>query len=109
MERIELDVYAARDADGWWSHPGIPDFEEDVEKYREWREEQALEISYTYLESESPDHPSYVAYFDFGNPQVRDWNPEPPRDPRGGWRVFSIHDTDYGPIFVWARRSAPAP
>lgn len=92
----------ARDKDGWWSHPGIPDFDEDAELWDAWKAAQGLETKYVMLESESDDHPAYVAYFDKADPTVAEWAPTPPAG--DGWFTFSIHDTEDGPAWVWARR-----
>lgn len=109
MEPIELFVPFQRDKDGWWDNPAIPDFDEDYAAYKKWKEDQGIETAYTFLESEDPSHPSYIAYYENEDPQVRDWNPEPPvNDParglNGRWCTFLISDTEDGPVWVWARR-----
>ena len=92
-----------RDKDGWWSHPDIPEFDEgDEAKYRQWVSDQGLTTFYRMLEDESDEHPAYVSYFDNADPDVSAWNPEPPFG--DGWFPLSIHDTEDGPIFVWATR-----
>jgi hypothetical protein len=91
-----------RDVDGWWSHPGIPDFGEDANAYRSWIDAQGLDIKYTMLEDEPDDHPAYQSYFEDDTPNVAGWNVEPPKG--DGWFTLSIHDTDDGPVWVWARR-----
>lgn len=92
-----------RDESGWWSHPGIPDFDESAERYYAWKAEQGLETRHVELDSERDDHPVYVAYFENGDGDVTDWNPTPPPASEG-WFTLSIHDTEDGPIWVWARR-----
>jgi hypothetical protein len=91
-----------RDADGAWSHPGIPNFDEDAKAYKRWLAEQGLEISYKYLESEDGDHPVYVSYFEDENPSFVAWEPTPPEG--AGWFTLAIYETEDGPVWVWTRR-----
>lgn len=95
-----------RDELGFWSHPDIPDFDEDGQAYRAWLKHQGLETSFASLESEDDDHPVYKSYYhdDDPDPSVAGWNPDPPKGE--GWFVLSIHDTEDGPYYVWARRVA---
>jgi hypothetical protein len=93
-----------RDAEGWWSHPGIPDFDEDHAAYKAWLEAQGLDIKYTLLDDEDDEHPVRQSYFDNEDTGVSAWEVAPPRGE--GWFVLSIHDTEDGPVWVWARRVA---
>lgn len=93
-----------RDRDGWWSHPGIPDFSEDVKAFNAWLEEQGLEVTHKMLESEGESHPVYVSYFENEDTNITAWEPTEPAG--AGWFTFSIHDTEDGPAYVWARRRA---
>lgn len=95
-------VPVARDAKGWWSHPGIPDFGEDVDAYKAWLAAQGLMTAYAGLESEDCTHPAYVAYYDHSSDSIADWTPSPPAGE--GWFTASIHDSDDGPYWVWVRR-----
>lgn len=92
----------ARDADGYWTHPGIPDFEEDHAAWKAWREDQGLEAQYASLESEPDTHPAYISYYENSGIDISEWNPEPPAG--DGWFTASIHDTDDGPVWFWVRR-----
>jgi hypothetical protein len=96
-----MDV--VRDKDGWWSHPGIPDFGEDMARYKAWLAAQGLETTFKMLEYEPDTHPVWQAYFDEGSTDVSAWTPPPPQGE--GWFTFSIHDTEDGPVWVWARRN----
>jgi len=91
-----------RDADGWWTHPGIPDFDEDHEAYKAWLAAQGLEVTHACLEFEDETHPAYVSYYDNDTANVAGWNPEPMGE---GWFTLSIHDTEDGPYWVWGRRA----
>lgn len=106
MKQIMLNTPVIRDENGYWSHPDIPDFEEDQAAWKEWKEAQGIELTFDSLESESDDNPAYIAYYEKEEAQVRDWQPDSPENEpgKGDWHTFSIHDTDDGPIWVWARR-----
>jgi hypothetical protein len=90
-----------RDENGWWSHPAIPNFDEDVDSYLAWVKAVGLEMKYKALESD-PDHPLYNAWFEEGECNASSWEPEEPTG--DGWFTFSIHDSEDGPIWAWARR-----
>lgn len=93
---------ARRDDDGWYCHPGLPDFDEDLQAYKAWLLAQGLETCFESLESEDDNHPAYVAYYDESACHVRDWTCELPAGE--GWFILSIHDSEDGPQWVWARR-----
>ncbi|MGI4846178.1 MAG: hypothetical protein ACRYF7_23050 [Janthinobacterium lividum] len=92
-----------RDENGWWSHPGIPDCGDDIKAWHAWLEEQGLMTTYKMLEDE-PDHPLHEAWFDRGESNMASWAPMPPKG--DDWFTLSIHDTEDGPAWVWARRVA---
>jgi hypothetical protein len=91
-----------RDKDGWWSHPGIPNFDEDYKSFNGWVKALGLEATYKALQSEDDTHPVYISYFALEEPSFAAWEPTPPVGE--GWFTFSIHDTEDGPVWVWARR-----
>ncbi|TFW15917.1 hypothetical protein [Duganella callida] len=93
---------AQRDDDGWYWHPGLPDFEEDHRAYAAWMLEQGLEYRFDSLEDERDDHPAAIAYYEQNACHVRDWYCEPPAGE--GWFTLSIHDSESGPQWVWVRR-----
>lgn len=103
---IEIDVPLARDEGGWWTNPGVPDFGEDVTAWKDWIEAQQLEIRYDMLEDEDLDHPAYVAYYDQGENSVAEWDARSPQRAREGWHTLSIHDSEDGPVWVFARRQS---
>jgi hypothetical protein len=94
----------ARDENGWWSHPGIPDFEEDQAAFNVWMVDQGLESTYKLLTDEPDDHLAYIAYFEHESASCTGWEPQAPLGE--GWFTFSIHDTEDGPAWVWVRRTA---
>lgn len=92
-----------RDATGEWAHPDLPAFDEgDGAKYRAWLAAQGLEVTSSYLESEGPDHPAYVAYFERDDASFCEWLPARPEGE--GWFTLAITDTEDGPAWLWARR-----
>ena len=96
-----------RDAEGWYLHPDMPEFNEDQEaEYRAWLAAQGLETAYATLCGEDDKHPAYIVYFDQAGTDVSDWHPEEPAG--DGWFTLSIHDSEDGPYWVWARRPATA-
>lgn len=103
MKLIE-PVAVERDTDGFWSHPEIPDFDEDAVAMKAWCDAQGLEFWHAELENEDDDHPAYVSYFDNESASVAEWNPEGPMG--ADWFTFSIHDTEDGPMWYWARRTS---
>lgn len=103
---IDLDVPVVRDEMGHWSNPAIPDFDGDADACRAWLLEQGLETMSDCLEVEDIDHPVYVSYYDEGDTNISEWECAPV--PGQGWHTFSIHDTEDGPVWVWARRAGAA-
>lgn len=100
-------VPVERDAEGYWSHPGLPDLNEgQEEEYRAWLAAQGLEIKYASLDDEDDTHPSYISYFDESGHDMSGWHPAAPAG--DGWFTLSIHDTESGPQWHWARRLAGA-
>ncbi len=96
-----------RDAEGWYRHPDMPEFDEDQEmEFRVWLAAQGLRITCAALEAEANTHPAHIAYFEQGGTDVSDWNPAPPAG--DGWFTLSIHDSDDGPYWVWGRRMPAA-
>lgn len=102
QQELIQPVAVERDADGYWTHPGLPNFGEDYSASREWMGAQGLDYSRRFLEDESEDHPAYVAYYERECAGAVGWNPEQPAG--DGWFTLSIHDTEDGPVWVWVRR-----
>lgn len=94
-----------RDACGHWTHPDVPDFDEDAGAYATWLKEQQLTTSTVWLESEAADHPAYVSYFDNENGDISAWQPTPPTG--DGWFLLAIFETEDGPVATFARREEP--
>lgn len=95
-------VEPVRDECGHWWHPGIPDFDEDMDAYAAWLNEQQLTTSTVWLESEDVDHPAYVSYFDNGDGDISTWQPAAP--PGEGWFLLGIFDTEDGPAATFVKR-----
>ena len=92
-----------RDDDGWYGHPGLPDFDEgQCQEYKAWLLAQGLDTRFHSLESEDDTHQAYAAYYEQSECHVREWFDEQPAGE--GWFTLSIHDSEDGPQWVWARR-----
>ena len=108
MTKLIQPVEIVRDQDGYGYHPDEPDFEEGQEQeFRDWIASQGLEIKLSRLEDEHESHPAYNRYFEIGDADIHEWEASPPAGE--GWFTLSIHDTDDGPVWVWARRIADKP
>lgn len=97
-----------RDADGYWTHPAFPSFDEGQSAAASaWYKSQQLETSVAYLESDDDAQPSCVSYWgdDDAGIDISAW--QPPKPKGWGWFILSIHDTeDWGPVCVWVRHSS---
>jgi hypothetical protein len=104
---IPLDVTVLRDTrDGSWANPGIPDIGEgDWDAWKAWTRDQGLELHVEHLEDEPDDNQAKINYFECESADYSGWQAEaPPADKYGKWHTFSIHDTEDGPCWVFARR-----
>ncbi len=93
-----------RDEMGFWAHPAWPDDDECEESIPlSWFAERGLQVRCFDFESDAPEE-LQDAWLELGEYDCSKWEPSKPGG--DGWFVFSIHDTDDGPICVWVR---PAP
>ena len=96
-----------RDELGYWSHPDLPTFAgtddatEDSPEWIDWLLDQRLVVSFSDLEDEPEEHPAYIRYCE-GDPDVRDWSPEPPDENK--WFLLAIDATEDGARAWFARR-----
>lgn len=92
-----------RDADGYWTHPHLPEFSENTsaKTLLAWETAQELESHVAMFEYDAPaDHP----YYTNGSTNISDWHPTRPEG--DGWFLLSIHDTENnGPMAWFARRT----
>jgi len=89
-----------RDELGHWTHPAWPrDGEEDAIP-KSWFAEKGLELFIVEMEADAPEEIT-DQYFERGDPNCSSWQPSCP--PGNGWFIFSIHETDDGPVCVWVR------
>lgn len=56
-EKLIGPVEVVRDEDGYWYHPGIPEFEEDHEAYIAWLDGQGLKVIGWHMDSDLEAHP----------------------------------------------------
>lgn len=98
-EFIESPVM--RDELGHWTHPAWPSWNDESGIPKSWFTDNGLELYIVEFESDaSPE--MQAAYFEQGNPSCSAWQPSQPTG--NGWFVFSIHDTEDGPVCVWVRK-----
>ena len=90
-------VAVVRDADGWWSHPDLPDFDEDYAAFKAWIAEQRLELQQWHMEADMEGHHPY----DDGACHCLGWSPTAPAHE---WFLLEIFDSEDGPCVSWARR-----
>lgn len=95
-----------RNSDGMWTHSAwiaFCDGREYVprEEVDEWLADNGLEFAVIELEYEPSDHPAFIAYFEYEDPDLHAWEPSPPTGE--GWILLSIHDHEDGPVQVWVR------
>ena len=95
-------VKVKRDKDGWWIHPGIPDFggTEDPAPFKAWAAEQGLELKTSDMDGDLLRHP----YWD-GEAHCNGWDPQ---SPGPEWFLMGIFDTEDGPHVQWARHKVEA-
>lgn len=91
-----------RDENGYWSHPDFPAWDEGTkqETIDQWFADN--EIAYAVDEFEDSDTATeemHKAYYDDGEIGVPDWKP---RCHQEGAFLLSIHDTEQGPVAVFA-------
>jgi integrase/recombinase XerC len=109
-KKIEA-VEVRREADGSWTHPGMPEFEEDGYAYQggeflsyaAWKDAQGLEIQCDNLDGMDEDHPAFAQYWE-REEGFSEWEPKPPAGE--GWFLLAISDTEDGPTAWYGRRAA---
>ena len=94
-------VAVVRDGDGWWSHPDMPDFDEDYAALKAWIAEQRLELQQWHMEADIEGHHPY----DDGACHCLGWSPTAPARE---WFLLGIFDSEDGPCVSWARRVGKA-
>ncbi|MDH0749479.1 hypothetical protein N5D61_24450 [Pseudomonas sp. GD03842] len=95
---IQLPV--ERDEYGQWTHPAWPDDGEESQLPYSWFAEHGLEFWIVEMENDGPEE-LVAAWFGTGETDCTPWEPTKPAGE--GWFIFSIHDTEDGPICVWVR------
>lgn len=91
-----------RDEDGYWVHPGMPEWDEGTsgEEIDRWFSENHLSYWINKFEdSDTATDAMHDAYYNNGDIGVPDWQPECPAE---GAFLLSIHDTEEGPVAVFA-------
>lgn len=92
----------ARHADGSWTHPEYPQWDESttMDAINYWFDSQGLERGVVFFEYDAPQE-LQDAWSENGDSPLAKWQPTMPKG--DGWFILSIHDTDDGPVCIWAR------
>lgn len=93
-------VKVERDKYGMWTHPDFPDSEEEYIP-RGWFSDRGLEFKVVEFSDDAPED-LIDKWFGDGDCDCIAWEPSIPAG--DGWFMFSIHDTEDGPICAWVRR-----
>ncbi|MHB0818515.1 hypothetical protein ACYCFK_09565 [Stutzerimonas stutzeri] len=89
-----------RDEHGHWTHPAWPDDGDECAIPKGWFADHGLDLCIVEFENDATED-LVDAYFEQGDPDCSKWQPSRPSG--DDWFVFSIHDTEDGPICVWVR------
>lgn len=84
--------------DGWWDHPGVPDFDEDVAAWKGWIQANNLVLSQWHMEGDLDIDEHH--YWTEESCSCTGWNP---KSPGPEWFLLGIFDTEDGPCCTWAR------
>ncbi|ETF06915.1 hypothetical protein [Pseudomonas moraviensis] len=95
-----LQLPVERDEDGFWTHPAWPSDGEEDAIPKSWFGDSGLELFIVDMESDGPEG-LFETWADEGLCDCSPWVPSAPAGE--GWFIFSIHDTEDGPICVWVR------
>lgn len=96
-------VLVVRDNDGFWLHPNVPDFGEEVssETWRQWYSDHQLEVTGHYMVDDSDELAE--RYYEEDYLAIHEWHPEPPEG--FGWFLWAIFDTEDGPYCQFVRNT----
>ena len=92
-------VPVKRDELGFWTHPEWPTTDDELIPYA-WFTDRGLEVRELAFEYDASEEVQ-ASWTAEGIADCAAWNPSTPAG--DGWFIFSIHDTDDGPICVWVR------
>lgn len=90
-----------RDECGQWTHPDFPDWDEGAtrEEIRAWFADNNLVFQINEMEYEVDTDTD--PYFNDGCGSFLHWEPAKPVGE--GWFALSMHDTECGPVCIWAK------
>lgn len=106
MADITITGDAPRDERGWAWHPAVPwdSLPEDTDlspRFQAW----GYELHWCLMQYElEEDEEPLRSYLD-GEPNISAWVPQRPSG--DGWLLLVLHDSEDGPVAVFARRTAP--
>ncbi|MHC6528844.1 hypothetical protein [Vibrio proteolyticus] len=96
-----------RDKNGYWTHPGVPNFGESatVARLSDWGRSVGIIVYFLPMAEDPLVNDSYVEqWFKNHSSECLDWNPQPESLPfeRDGTFLLSIHESEDGPTSWWA-------
>ncbi len=91
-----------RAADGGWSHPDLPSFDEgDTGKFTDWLDRHQLEPTRVWMEHD--DEQLHERYCGGDNDTLANWQPTAPAG--AGWFLLALGDTgEDGPVAYFVRQ-----
>ena len=89
-----------RDKDGFWSHPELPYWDESTTaaELAQWNEENSVDIEIIRLENDAPEELA-EAWYEGDTSDCSEWDPKCSRE---GSFLLSIHDSEEGPVAIFA-------
>ncbi|MBP0047686.1 hypothetical protein H9C73_02970 [Marinobacterium sp. AK62] len=89
-----------RDECGFWTHSAYPEWDEGTtaSDIKPWEEENGIRTEVVWFEDDAPEDVIDRCIEDFAA-GCSDWNPSPPGP---GAFLLSIHDTEDGPVAIFA-------
>lgn len=88
-EKLIGPVDVVRNEDGYWYHPGIPDFDENAEAWKAWLDAQGLRVVGWHMDADLESHP----YWDEEACNCLGWDRKSRRLTTGSCSRFSIPRT----------------
>ncbi|CAH0531230.1 hypothetical protein [Vibrio hippocampi] len=93
-------IQVQRDLEGYWTHPDFPDLGENTtwDEFKAYFKAQGLSLDVVWFENDAPEA-LVDAFFEDGETNIASWEPSKPMDEAF---LLSIHDTEEGPLCLWA-------
>ncbi|OCH31806.1 hypothetical protein A6E13_16415 [Aliivibrio fischeri] len=92
-------VEVERDENGFWTHPHFPNLGELWKPYKDWAEENNIKFANVWFECDASEELEERFYEKEDGSAITEWQPTKPAD---NAFLLSIHDTEDGPVAIWA-------